>query len=547
MTNKKNINRREFMKLLARGSAAGALGSIGQLSLMNEAVAAAPNFTGYKAMVCVFLFGGNDSFNMIIPSEQSAHDNYKSIRGDLAVERTNLDLSSLADNGTLGKGAANPYNVDLTQQSAYTKGLYDLSSKGFDLGINAVMPELAQLIIDDKASVIANIGNLVSRVTRDQIKAKSANLPLFLFAHDHQQRALQTGQGDNLDDIGWAGKISDSWSGINNSSFGLNISYGGNNRMLIGNTTSPLVLSTGAPPSFSEMRKNTNEYEDDRRALFKALSGMASEASDSMLNLTGTPYNDNNPFKRLYSNMVERSMTSFDSLYTTLNDNPVSYNTKGPYGEDLFSNVPAADLGFGQTLSGSFFRQLESVAKMIDLGKRDAFETGNYKRQVFFVTMGGFDTHSNQSTGHARQLRELSLGLWKFQKALEEKGHEKNVTTFSMSDFGRTMSNNGGGTDHAWGAYHFVMGGAGDGSIGSLNGGNMIGTPPDLTLDGPDDYSNKGRIIPTLAQDQLNATICDWFGVDESLISTIFPNVSNFETTSGDLRSAFLNDLFVSS
>lgn len=550
MSNKNNINRRQFMKLLARGSAAGALGSVGQFALMSEAAAAAPGFGDYKAMVCLFFAGGNDSFNMFIPADATSHANYKSIRGDLAVERTDLGLSSIASslhNGTLGKGRDNPYNVNLTSARAYTKGYYNLASKGVELGINGVMPEMAQLITENKASVIANIGNLVAPVTRAQIKGKSANLPLFLFAHDHQQRALQTGQGDNLTDIGWAGKIADSWQGINNNSpLGLNISYADNDRMLIGNKTSPLVLRTGRVPFFREMRKDFNTFENDRRALFKALSGISNESSNSSLNFSNTGFSDNNPFKRLYSNLTSRSMASFDTLFTTLNENPVTYTSKGPYGEELFDNVPAGDLGLSQSLKGSLFKQLEAVAQMIDLGAKDAFATGDYKRQIFFVKMGGFDTHSDQLNEHPGLLREISMGMWKFQKALEELGHEKKVTTFSMSDFGRTMSNNGGGTDHAWGGHHFVMGGAGDKTSGSLNGGNMIGTPPDLTLDGPDDYSNKGRIIPTIAQDQLNATICQWFGVDQSLISTLFPNVSNFESTPGDVSSAFLNDLFVS-
>ena len=299
-------------------------------------------------------------------------------------------------------------------------------AKGINLGVNGVMPELAQLISENKASVIANVGNLVSPVTREQIKNRTANLPLFLFAHDHQQRALQTGQGDNLDDIGWAGKIADSWSGINNgSSLGLNISYAGNNRMLIGNSTSPLVMSTGSPPYFREMRKETNTFEDDRRALFKALSGITSESSTSALNFTTSAFTDSNPFKRLYSRMLDRSMTSFDDLYTTWNNNPITYTSKGPYGENLFDDVTVADLGFSQGMGGGFFRQLEAVAKMIDLGAKDAFATGDYKRQIFFVNMGGFDTHSNQSNGHSRLLREMSMGLWKFQKALEELGHEK--------------------------------------------------------------------------------------------------------------------------
>ncbi len=487
---------------------------------------------------------------MIIPSEASEHANYKSIRRGLAVENGDLGLASIASNlhsGTLGQGAANPYNVDSTHQSAYTKGIYDLSSKGINLDVNGVMPEFAQLITENEASVIANVGNLVSPVTKTQVKNGTANLPLFLFAHDHQQRALQTGQGNNLDDIGWAGKIADSWAGINNnSSLGLNISYAGNNRMLIGKQTSPLVLSPGSPPYFEQMKKAKNTIEDDRRALFKALSGIAAETSTTTLNLVTTTFTNSNPFKLLYSDMSSKSMTRFDSLYTTWNDNPVSYSTKGPYGEELFETVSAADLGFSQGIDGEFIKQLEAVAKMIDLGTKNAFATGNYKPQVFYVGMGGFDTHSEQSSRHPRLLREISLGLWKFQKAMEELGHEKKVTTFSMSDFGRTMSNNGGGTDHTWGAHHFVMGGAGEKTPGNLNGGNMIGNIPNLSLDGADDYSNKGRIIPTQAQDQLNASICEWFGVEESLISTIFPNVSNFETTPGIIKSAFLNDLFVS-
>jgi len=543
--------RRRFIKLLASGGAAGALGSMGQLALMSEATAANPEFSGYKAMVAVFFLGGNDSFNMFIPSDVSSYATYKAGRGNLAIQRKDLGLASIANdikNGTLGKGAANLYNVNGQQETAYTKGFYDLAaSNGFPVGVNGLMPELAQLITDKQASVIANVGNLVSPVTRAQIKDKSADLPLFLFAHNHQQRALQTGQGDNLNDIGWAGKIADAWAGVNNSSpLGLNISYSGNNRMLIGDSTSPLVLKPGKVPFYRGMRKDHNLGEDDRRAIFKSLSGIASEASSSTLNFNNTAFTDSNPFKRLYGNMIDRSMTSFDTLSATLEENSINYSSKGPYGEDLFANVEAADIGFSQGLSGSFTRQLEGVAQMIDLGAKDAFNTGNYKRQIFFVTMGGFDTHNNQATRHSALLREISLGLWKFQTAMQELGHEKKVTTFSMSDFGRSISvNSGGGTDHAWGGHHFVMGGAGDRSAGNLNGGKMFGNLPDLTLDGPDDYSKKGRMIPSTAQDQINATICEWFGVDQSLISKIFPNVSNFETTPGNLSSAFLEDLFV--
>jgi uncharacterized protein (DUF1501 family) len=554
-TKNNNMNRRAFMKLLSKGSAAGALGSIGQFALMNEAFAAssAPNFPGYKALVCVYFHGGNDSFNMLIPTQADKYAIYKKSRGDLAVANNDLNLSSISNNlknGTLGKGSSNPYNAGsaANESVAYTRGLYDLSNKGINLGVNGLMPEFAQLVNDNKISIISNIGNLVEPVTRQQIKDKTANLPLFLFAHDHQRRALQTGQGNNLNDIGWAGKIADSWKGINsNSPLGLNISYAGNDRMLIGKKTAPFVIHPGSIPYFKQMRKNHNSHEDDRRALFKALAGITEGSSASTLGLNKMNYGDENPFKRLYGKMTNKSLTTFDELFGAWHapENEITYTSTGPYGEDLFANVKNTDIGFNASLKGNFISQMDSVAKMIDLGAKDAFNTGSYKRQIFFVNMTGFDNHTNQAPGHSKLLREMSLGLWKFQKAMGDLGHEEKVTTFSMSDFGRTLSSNSGGTDHAWGAHHFVMGGAGNKTSGTLNGGTMIGELPDLTLNGPDDYKDKGRIIPKLSQDQLNASICEWFGVEQSKIAEIFPNLSNFKSDPNDIKSAFLNNLFV--
>ena len=532
---KNKINRRKFMQFLAAGGAAGSFGSVSQLALMKQAVAAEPGFSDYKALVCVFMLGGNDGFNMLIPSDAS-HADYQAIRAALAVQKNDLGLSSISSdlhNGTMKSAAANLYNVDLTQQKAYTKGFYDLNSKGIKLGVNGVMPEFAQLVMDDKLSIIANSGNMIAPVTRDQIKNKTANLPLFLFAHNHQQRALQTGQANNLDDIGWAGKIADNWTGINNnSSLGLNISYSGNNRMLIGASTSPLVLNPGTPISFQDMKVNTNNaYYDERRALFKELINIGKNSD---------------PFQKLGAGLLDRSINNFDLLSTTWNSKDISYFTKGPYGEGLFEVPSTQMLGFQDNVNKGFIPRMETVAKMIELGANDYFNTGNYKRQIFFVGLGGYDTHAGQAGSHSKLLRELSLGLWKFQKAMEELGHAKKVTTFSMSDFGRTLSINAGeGTDHAWGSHHFVMGGVGDHASGSLKGGNMMGRLPNLNPDGPDDYSDKGRIIPTTSQDQVNASICKWFGVDETLIPQIFPNVSNFATNPSDVTSAYLNDLFV--
>jgi len=538
--------RRDFLKTLLASSASGALGSLGQLALMREATAATPAFGDYKALVCVFLYGGNDSFNMLIPTgvdSRTGYSAYAAGRSELSIANNPLTLPS----GNLGFGAANPYYSNGLSGEAYLKGHYPLAeSNGFELGVNGVMPELARLIQSNKASVLANIGNLVEPVSKSQIIDETANLPLFLFAHNHQQRALQTGQGDNLDDIGWAGKIADNWAGINNGSpLGLNISYAGNDRMLIGRNTSPIVASSGDLPEIYDMKKGAYESHDDRRALFKALAGVSNNSPTGYISFDASRTHQNtDPFERLFSSASTKSQNVFDLLSTASSEHSLTYSSTDSYGNELFSVPSAADLGFSAVLKGSFIKQMESVAKMIDMGVKDTFRSGSYNRQIFMVSLGSFDTHSDQASQHPLLLRELSLGLSKFQTAMEELGHSKKVTSFTMSDFGRTLGNNGDGTDHAWGAHHLVMGGDGTTSAGALKGGQMIGSLPDVRIEGGDDYSDKGRIIPTIAQDQLNATLCRWFGVDDALMPTLFPNLRNFEVVSEDVDSAYLESLF---
>ncbi|WP_158278841.1 DUF1501 domain-containing protein [Leucothrix arctica] len=546
MSNNTLKNRRDFLKTLLAGGATGALGSVGQLALMREAMAATPAFSDYKAMVCVFMYGGNDSFNMLIPTgsdSKTGYNAYAESRGDLSVANTALPLGD----GYLGRGSLNPYYDGGSDAAAYLKGNYPmLQGNGFDLGVNGVMPELAQLLSQNKASVVANVGNLVERVTRAGIKAEIARLPLFLFAHNHQQRALQTGQGDNLNDVGWAGRIADSWPEINNGSLmGLNISYAGSDRMLIGANSNPLVFSPGSPPEIYDMQNEEWSSHQDRIALYKALTGVSNTSATGDVSFDqSSTFTSSDPFKSLFSSASNRSLNIFELIDKAWNNHDIGYSSKDSYGNELFSVPSSSDLGLSGNIGGRLISQLESVAKMIDMGAKDAFQSGGYKRQIFMVSLGSFDTHSKQETEHPLLLRELSLGLSKFQTAMEELGHANKVTSFTMSDFGRTLGNNGDGTDHAWGAHHLVMGGDGANNAGNLMGGQMLGKLPDVTIDGADDYSHKGRIIPTTAQDQLNASLCRWFGIDDALMPTIFPNLGNFVTSSGDLNSAYLDGLF---
>ncbi|OQX02330.1 MAG: hypothetical protein BWK73_43090 [Thiothrix lacustris] len=545
-------SRRHFLKLLLGSSA---LGAVGQLALMQKAAATAPGFSDYKALVCVFLKGGNDSFNMLLPiggDAKTGYAAYAATRGSLAITNNPLDLNTIStsgtnlNNGNLGIDSANPYYVNGSEETAYLKGFYGLSGKGIELGVNAVMPELAQLINDNKASVIANIGTLVQPVSRAQILAKTAKLPVFLFAHNHQQRILQTGQADNLTGIGWAGKIADQWQGINNNSLlGLNISYSGNDRMLIGNKSSPLILNPSTPPRYTEMVAGSGAPSDDRIAAFKALSGIENTSPSGKVSFDSTnTFNAEDEFQRVYASMSQKSFNTFDQLYNTWTTNNITYQSTGSYGEPLFSQLSPNYLGFNGSIQGGLISQLEAVAKMIHLAATGKFNNNAFNRQIFLVSLGGFDTHATQASKHPLLLRELSVGLWKFQKALEELGHANKVTTFTMSDFGRTMSNNGDGTDHAWGAHHIIMGGDGQGTVGNFQGGQMIGRLPDVTLAGADDHDKQGRMIPGLAQDQLNATLCRWFGANESMLASIFPNLSHFETQKGVADSAYLNGLF---
>lgn len=549
------MKRRQFLQGIARLGTLASIGTLSQLSFIRQAMAITPAFGDYKALVCLFLHGGNDSFNMLVPTGSTAnsgHADYASVRGTLAVALNDLGLASITttagdlNSGVLGAGSANPYYVDGTEQAAYVKGLYDLSaSNGIALGVNGVMPELAQLITDNKASIIANTGALVSPVTRDAAIAGTAELPFFLFAHDQQQRALKTGYAHTLGDIGWAGRIADNWDGINNNSqLGLNISLSGADRFLSGEATQPLVLQPGPPPQYRGMVKGASSADDDRRALFQALAGKIN--SSLMGNLAfhvGNTYATLDPFKHLYGRELIKSLNTFDQLNGAWVNHPVNYTSTGPYGEALFSIPNPSTLGFGRQLNGSLISQLETVAKMVDMGARDAFTTGAYHRQIFYVELGGWDTHLGQAILHPIRLRELSLALWKFQKAMEELGHANKVTTFTMSDFGRKLQTNvNGGTDHAWGGHQIVMGGDGLGATGNFKGGQLFGTLPDLRPGGVDDYKyNAGHIIPTISQDQVSATVSSWFGGDATLISTIFPNLANFETTPGVIESAYLN------
>ncbi|MFZ9063979.1 MAG: DUF1501 domain-containing protein [bacterium] len=562
---KKKIQRRDLFKAAFATGGLAFAGNLG-IPLGVKSVSASVPTSDYKAMVCVFLQGGNDSLNMLVPFANSHyHDARYSSRAEsnLAVKDTELTIPNVPHDGTK---LVNPYRIDgyvegPIEEAYLLKGVYkpggltnSLSAEQEALGVNAVMPELARLIEDKKASVIQNVGTLVRPLdpgtnykTFNDLE-KLTNLPTFLFAHN-QRKVLHTGVANNPKTSGWAGRIADLWD-VNptnsplNPPFGLNISYWpGSYHLLRGDKTSPTLLSRNGPTNYEGMDYNyakgdtkANQTNMRRRALFQALAGkknvtmnnVTSELKDTLAN---NYYSTDDAWRGFYGGLLQTSEDVISDLSVKWSNVTADdfFSRKDPYGNPLFHDYLTDYETFElsekppQTLN----KQLSAVARMIHLGKNSY----QFNRQIFYVCLGGFDTHGNQNKSHPSKLRALSLSLWNFQMALEEMGLANNVTTFTMSDFGRTLTNNGDGTDHAWGASHIVMGGDGNNTSGNLVGGKLFGTFPDLAMDGGTlDYSmGKGRYVPTTSQDQVNAAICQWFGVPTNDIeSKLFPNLTNF-------------------
>ncbi len=527
-------NRRVLLKGLLGGAPLLSTGGISML-LPSVGAAAAPSFTDYKALVVFFLLGGNDPHNMILPTGDESTDTavgkgyqtYATSRGDLRVN--NRDLSGLGTNaysdGTNSDAEAyqnGVYPFAPTAPPPGGGGLGGLLGGNQDpaptydtvanFGINSMMPELAGLFRSGNALAVSNIGTLIEPVTKDTLQ--SSALPPFLYAHNHQQRAMETGWSDNLQAAGWAGRLADLWQahagGINNGSpLGLNISYAGANRMMTGNLNSPVVINPGTTQLFS----TTRGFNPDR-----FLAQNAAQSSDT-------------PMERVIKERYRTAATLHNLLDNEFANTTDFSDLSDPYGNPLFSTPTTAQLELNRGISGRTLSAARDVARMITLG-RDV----GLQRQIFFVGMGGFDTHGPQANDHPLLLRELSLAIGSFQQAMDSLGASNDVTLFSLTDFGRTLGNNGTGTDHAWAGHNIVAGGA-------VNGGVMLGQMPDLTLGGDSDTSSKGRLIPTIAVDQYLATLCSWFGLSDADMPGIFPNLANFRT-SDPISSAYLQGLF---
>jgi uncharacterized protein (DUF1501 family) len=439
------VNRRSFIRyasLAAAGSAAG-LRPFGALNAL------AQSSTDYKALVCVFLFGGNDANNTLIQFDTAGHASYSTIRGPLA-----LPQSSLLQLGPTPNFALHPN-----------------------------LPDVQTMFNNKVAALVTNVGTLVAPVTKAQYQS-GATVPTNLFSHPDQQLEWQNAAQSGATQTGWAGRIADALTTSYNpgGTVPMITSVAGDTLFCNGAASTPVAVSPGnlGGASCGEGTTECAAQQATAQALLQFDSGLSLVQADNTI--TSNAYN--------YAKILTAATASVAALQTVF---------------------PA---------NNSLASQLKQIAQIIQV--RAAL---GVSRQIFFASLGNFDTHSDQVDLQGSLLATLSPALAAFYASTQELGVASDVTTFTMSDFSRTFQpNSNTGSDHAWGSHHIVLGGA-------VKGGQMYGTFPTLALGGPDDSGLNGRWVPTTGSVQYAATLAQWFGVTSAQLPMIFPNIGSFATS----------------
>jgi uncharacterized protein (DUF1501 family) len=478
----RKMKRREFMKLLGGITAAPLMGQLSEL-----AYGAGP-FTDYRAMVCVFLFGGNDAHNMIVPLD-SRYATYASNRGPLAIPQANLLANAVTD-----------------------------SVQG-SFGFHPRMTQTRSLFNTGKLAVLSNVGVLLRPTSKADYTAKN-QLPPQLFSHSDMQDHWETSYPQAPVNDGWGGRLADLIQTANTGQLSVSISTASSGVFLKGNSAVAHQIGTynAASPGTPIVQRIRAWRDWDTNG-----------ADPQTVYGNGITMVRANKLEDQFGDVATRSVDINDLILNALYTGPDvnnNYTQKTPINTVFPAGNPLA-------------AQLRSVAMMI--AARQAL---GVKRQIFFVSVGGsFDNHSDQfdasgstmqpPTGaplilygkHADLLGQVDAGLKAFYDATVELGVQNNVTTFTESDFGRTLTSNGKGSDHGWGSHHLVMGGA-------TQGGKIFGTFHNMKVgvDNPVD-AGQGRLIPTSSVDQYAATLSKWMGASAGDLNTVFPNLHNFTTT----------------
>jgi uncharacterized protein (DUF1501 family) len=447
--------RREFLRQVSALGVAGAaaplalqLAAAGTAAAQSVAQSAAGTDDGYKALVCVFLYGGNDSYNTVVPYDTDAYGRYARIRTDIALARDKLDATALRPRAALPDGQA--------------------------FALAPTLAPLAPLFERGVLAVQFNVGPLIAPMSKRDYTANKVPLPPKLFSHNDQQSYWQ-GLAPEGAASGWCGRMADLFASANGNSTFASVTAGGSALLLAGRHVGAYRVSPEGSTAIELLQRDTY-------------------GSSTCTELLRTLITQPRPhlFEQQVSATVARSIRADTQLRAALN---------------------------GVTVAGGFdtplAAQLKIVARMIAVRK-----TLGVKRQVFFVSQNGYDNHDGLNGVHPGLLRELGGALASFQQALAALGVEDQVTTFTASEFGRTLVSNGDGSDHGWGAHHFMLGGA-------VQGARFYGSHPELALEGPG-FVDHGRLLPGVSVEQFGATLGTWFGAGSAL-DDVFPNLRNFD------------------
>ncbi len=456
-----DASRRAFLKRASALSLAGAAAPLA-LNLAAFGEAAAATASDYKALVCVFLYGGNDYANTLVPYDPTSYNLYQGLRPGLAYGHGSLAATALAPT------------------------LAPRDAAGFAREY-ALAPELAPLLPifnAGKLGVMLNLGTLIQPTSKAQYLANSIALPPKLFSHNDQQSFWQSSAPEGASS-GWGGRMGDLLeAGNGNATFSC-VNVSGNAVFLSGKTTMQYQMSTSGPVPMS--------------ALASPMFG-STACSNALRSIITAPRAQ--LFEADYVKIMNRSISANTVLSAAL------------------ASASAITTPF--PTSNSLADQLKMVARMIASADKLAA-----KRQVFFVSLGGFDNHDGLGTIHPDLLSKLGKALSAFYQATVDLGVAAQVTTFTASDFGRTLTVNNDGSDHGWGSMHFVLGGA-------VHGQRYYGIPPAIANNGPDDVG-QGRLLPTTSIDQYAATLGKWFGISDSDLLSVLPNLANYNASNRNL------------
>ncbi|MBX2824675.1 MAG: DUF1501 domain-containing protein [Gammaproteobacteria bacterium] len=449
----RNLSRRKFLNLGTRAlcGAGLALGSSPWHTLAHAANGDLLQHQDYRALVCIYLGGGSDGFNLLVPTDTAEYNEYATSRQHLAVAQSQLSPLSV-------RNAGNP-GVGLNNQAAALLPLYD----------------------EGRLSFVANVGTLIEPTDRESFENHSVALPEQLFSHSDQEIQWQQLQGGLSTRDGWGALAAQYLADGQERDYLTSITLAGSNYWQTSRADRPFSVNSEGVTHYAGMDSVDADWQRPRREAFQRIM----QAQQSHV------------FAQAYADLQQRAFGITEELGAILDS-----------ASPLSAEVPAENY---------LAEQLAMVARLINV--RSSL---GMSRQIFYVNMGGWDVHDNQSSEQPELFGQLAEAMSFFQGEMDHIGMSDSVTAFTASDFGRTLTSNGDGTDHGWGNHHMVMGGA-------VNGGDVVGAIPRMAVDGPDSVYG-GRVIPTLSASQYAASLLRWVGLEEHALDEVLPQLGNFNS-----------------